>query len=82
MVPELKVTFVDELPRFPERKTQEGQCKYPFAELDCVGRGFDVHNRALSSVRQAMNKWLERNEGVEMSVRQISEKIVRVRRDK
>ena len=82
MRPELVVTFVDELPRFPERKTKKGQCKYPFASLDHEGQGFDVHNRALSSVRQAMNKWLEANEGVELSVRQLTEKIVRVRRDK
>ena len=79
---ELKVTFVDECPAFAAPRTKRGQCKYPFSELDYVGRGFDVHNRVLSSVRTAMKRWLADHEGIEMSVRQISEKIVRVRRDK
>ena len=85
MPDEIRITFVDECPVFPARRTKRGQCKYPFDELDAAGRGFDVHNRTLSSVRHALTRWSKAHEGVQMTVREvdgINGKIIRVRRDK
>lgn len=84
---ELEIEFHDDLAPFEPRQTRRGQCKYPFASLEEPGKGFTIKNRAESTVRQALKRWMEQNDitGAAYSVKEVRENGaagVRVRRDR
>lgn len=80
---EVKVTFLDDCPKFPEKRgNRTGMRQYPFDRLDAPGKGMEISNRSLSTVRQAARRWMdEHNDGMKLTVRVVDGK-VRVRRDK
>ncbi len=80
---EPKITFFVESEALPKYEPpNKGECKYPFHVLDTIGKGFDVHNRTVVAVRNALRRWRKENgAGMEFTVRGI-DGFVRVRRDK